>query len=399
MTNTAIAALPYTKMPLHDWAERLGLNPIHFAGGLMSGRFVEGQACAEPWARYTWQQGYHLSHNDVAIAISTAESLIEEYLGYHVAPAWRTEPHAYPRYRNRYQTYGRNTVGRTPAIQMERSKIISVSYRKQEFIATVPVIYQDLDNDGYKEIAYVALPNGKQYPATEIALFPPGLANHPSWQIRYPKRWGETGNDRYFLIDFWLMIRPEIMAKLPGETHQPPILDNQTNLLDNVDVYRVYECTDPAPINLEWESAQSCWPLDGTSRRVGGIVRDPEAGLIAPSVTWGQLTPDRFVATYYSGSVSQDYQAGYTLNPLGGHLADAVFYLATARLTRELCACAEARALAVELRTDMSLVSPQGNFLAVADAIQVAPFGTRRGEWLAYQALKLVEKHIEVAVF
>jgi hypothetical protein len=110
------------------------------------------------------------------------------------------------------------------------------------------------------------------------------------------------------------------------------------------------------------------------------------------------MSPDRAKISYYSGTVSQEYIEGLTLNPLDRHLADAVFYLATARITRDLCGCNNAHSLSTELRTDMALVSPEGNFLAVADKIQEAPFGTRRGEWLAYQEIKLSAKHIEVAV-
>ena len=80
------------------------------------------------------------------------------------------------------------------------------------------------------------------------------------------------------------------------------------------------------------------------------------------------------------------------------YMADAVFHLATARLHRDICGCTNAQALAEELRTDMALVSPQGNFLAVADKIQESPFGTRRGEWLAYQQVLRAEKHFEVSI-
>lgn len=395
---SAVAPLPYTKMPLHDWASRLGLNPVHFAGGVMSGRFSRGEVCSATWSRYTWQNGYNLSHMDVAQAIATAESLIEEYLGFHIAPTWRTEQHAYPRYRHLHRTYGRNATGRLPAVQMERSKIISVSVPKRDYIGTFPVVYTDLDNDGYAEIAYVSIPNGAQYSPREVALYPPGLAGHPSHQIRYPKRWGTSGNELYFLIDFWMMIDAEVLARLPGEFYEPPNLDTQTVLIDYVEAYHVYEATDPLPIHLEWEQGSVCASPGSSTSHATGVVRDSESGLLAPAVTQGRLTPDRFTATYFSGEMSEEYRMGYSLHPLGGHLADAVFYLATARLTRELCACAEARALAVELRTDMSLVSPQGNFLAVADAIQESPFGTRRGEWLSYQALKLIDKHVEVTV-
>jgi hypothetical protein len=389
-------------MPLSDWAARLGLNPVHFAGGVISGRFMREAACSSPWPRYTWQDGgVNLSHTDVALSIATAESLIEEYLGYHVAPRWRDEVHAYPRYKNLYRTRGVNVTGRRPAIQMERSKILSVSREAREYIGTFPVSYQDLDGDGFAEIAYVSVTGGADIDVNEIALFPVGLSDHPSWQIRYPKRWGNVAGDTYFLIDFWLMFDQEILSRMPGETYIPLDAANPANLIDHVDVYRVYQETAGA-VNLTWEEGSYCLPDGSSSLTTTGIVRDPETGMVAPTWSYGalagRLTPDLANITYYSGAQSREYIAGYTLNPLGGHLADAVFYLSAARVTRDICGCAEARALVADLRTDMSLVSPQGNFLAVADAIQVAPFGTRRGEWLAYKSLTLLDKHIEVAL-
>ena len=401
--NAGVVPLPYTKMPLFDWAARMGLNPVHFAGGVMSGRFEASQPCSSPWPRYTWQNGDSLSHTDVAIAISTAESIIEEYLGFHLAPATRQETWQYPRYLREHRTTGFDRTGRRAAIQMQRSKILSVSVEKRSYIGTFPVSYQDLDGDGYPEIAYVLVDDTADLDVNEVHLFPAGLSDHPSWQIRYPKRWGVTGDNRYFLFDFWLMVDHEVVARLPGHTWVAPNLDNAANLIDHVEAWRVWQdSADTDCVSMFWETPNYCAP--GESQTSGGtaIVRDPELALVAPVVVDPSClyygAPDRATITYYSGARAQEFLSGYTLNPLGGHLADAVFYLATARLTRDVCGCAEARALAADLRKDMSLVSPQGNFLAVADAIQTSPFGTRRGEWLAYQSLKLVDRHMEVAV-
>ena len=406
--SAGVTPLPFTKMPLFDWASRLGLNPIHFGGAVVSGRFVRDQACSTPWPRYTWQNGSSLSHMDISVALSIAESLIEEYIGYHVAPATRVETHPYPRYLRLYRTNGRDTTGRSAAIQMERGKIKSVSVEKRTLLGTFPLTYQDLDGDGYNEVAQVVVSDAAVYPATEIQLFPAGLADHPSWQIRYPKRWWQVGQDYNFLIDFWMLINPEFLARLPGEFWEAPNLDSESTRLTHVDVYRVWQdSTDTASVSLEWEPDwASCVDAGSntlTTSGAVGIVRDPEAGLVAPRWSYGSpetgRSPDRATISYHSGVISDEYRQGYSLNPLGGYLADAVFYLATARLTRDLCGCEEARAYAIDLRTDMSLVSPQGNFLAVADDIQTCPFGTRRGEWLAFKALTLMDKHIEVGVF
>lgn len=393
-----IEPLPYTRMPLSDFARRLGLNPIHFAGATLPGKFP-AVSCGSVWPRYSWQDESLLSHMDVALALHLAEEAIENYLGYHVAPGWRTEQHEYPRYKRLHRTNGVDASGRRPAIQLERGYVTGVGKRKQEFIGTRTVSYQDADGDGYNETAVVSLQS--DLPAQEIAVYPTGFGYHPSWEIRHPRHFFRSGGTWSFLFDFWLMIDPELQARLPGEYRQFIDLTQNGTLLTEVDVYRVYnDETDTSAVEFAWEPAPGQEATTGRTTSGGlAYVRNADAGLVAPYWT-GQctLSPDTVKITYLSGVASRDYQDGRTLYPLDSHMATAVFYLAVARLQRDVCACTNAHSFAADLRTDMALVSPAGNFLAVADAIQTCPFGTRRGEWLAYQQLKLAEKHYVAAI-
>lgn len=389
-----IEPLPYTKMPLSDFARRLGLNPVHFFGAVLPGYFPHGISCGSIWPRYSWQDESLLSHMDVALAISMAESLVENFLGYHVAPYWSSEQHEYPRYKRLHRTNGVDATGRRPSIQLNRGFVQKVGVRKQEFIGTRSVTYQDADGDGYGETAVVSVDT--DLPASEIAIFPTGYGYHPSWQIRWPRHHFRSGGVLTFLTDFWLMIEPELQAGLPGEYRELIDLTQPGTLLTEVDVYRVYtDDTDPSAVQFAWEPNPGQEATIGLETRGGlAYVRDADAGLVAPWWSEGhRMSPDSVRITYLSGVASRDYLDGRTLNPVDDHLANAVFYLAVARLQRDVCACTNAHALAADLRQDMALVSPAGNFLAVADAIQECPFGTRVGEWKAYQQLRLTEKH------
>jgi len=397
-----IEPLPYSKMSIFDWAKRLGLNPVHFAGGYVSGKYVDQGQCQSIWTRYPWQAYSQVSHSDVAHALVKSEELIEDFLGYNVAPAWRTDTYQYPRYQHRFRTNAIDMSDRRPAIQVNRGHVIGVGVKKHEYIGDESLVYRDADGDGYYELAELTLTTTIN--PNEIAIYPKGYGYHPSFQIRWPRYFTSTATTVTFLIDFWHLIKPDVQTRTPGSFPEAINLGDTSNLVTEVDIYHLYnDTTDTDSVTFYWEPELSAETSGEVTAQGLGVVRDTQSGLIAPiypstTVLGTRMSPDRAKISYYSGTVSQEYIEGLTLNPLDRNLADAVFYLATARITRDLCGCNNAHSLSTELRTDMALVSPEGNFLAVADKIQEAPFGTRRGEWLAYQEIKLSAKHIEVAV-
>lgn len=405
--SSYIEPLPFTKMSIFDWARRLGLNPVHFAGGHVSGKYVEHGTCQSIWTRYAWQSYSQVSHMDVAAALVKSEELIEDYLGYHVAPAIRTDTYQYPRYQHRHRMNMVDLSGRRPAVQVNRGHVSGVGILKRDLIDTQSLSYRDVDGDGFNEIAELTVTT--PYPANEIQIYPRGFAYHPSFQIRHPRaHYSSQVGTVTFIIDFWHLVKPDIQARTPGVLPESIDMGDANNLITEVDIYRVWlDSTDTDAVTFYWEPSPGFDSNGETTAQGLGFIRDTQSGLIAPSfpnpTTTGlcsdnNMSPDRVKITYMSGVVSQEYLDGMTLNPLDRHLADAVFYLATARITRDLCGCNNAHSLSAELRQDMALVSPEGNFLAVADKIQEAPFGTRRGEWLAYQEIKLAAKHIEVAM-
>lgn len=386
-------------MSIHEWARRMGLNPVHFAGGYVSGSFFSQQTCSRSWPRFAWQTHSHISHEDVARALLDAEETIEENLKIHTAPSWRTETHQYPRYRNRYRTNALDLTGRRPAIQMRRGEVLAVGSESRTLIDTVQVSYQDNDGDGLKEIAYLNLTT--DYSPQELELYPQGYGFDKSFQIRWPRYFRAMDGEISYVIDFWHMLEPSKVAYIPSDDPlaDMPDMANSANFITYVDVYRVAVDTTPN-VTFVWEPDPHNESAGQTTTTGSAIVRDGHAGLVAPTFPNGldRMSPDKVTITYRSGLVSERYMAGASLDPMDEYFADAIFHLATARLHRDICGCTNAQALADSLREDMALSSAQGNFLAVSDTIQDNPFGTRRGEWLAYKQTMRAKKHYKVTV-
>lgn len=397
--GVSVRPLPFSKMPVHEWARRIGLNPLHFSGATASGYYFTEQHCSVSWPRFSWQTNNHISHEDVAMALLDAEEAIEEYTKINISPSWRTEEHTYPRYKKVHYTNAIDRTGRRPAIQMQRAKIRQVGSPTRELVGTVEVSYQDADGDGFNEVAYANFLTS--YDVTELEFYPAGYAFHPSFQIRWPRYFSAMDGEISVVFDVWLMIKPEKLNYLPVQdmTTVVPDLTLSPNLITHIEVYRVTNDPDNA-VTFTWEPDPRNESAGLETQTGSAFIRDGEAGFIAPYFPNGltKHSPDRVSITYRSGWQSEAYTLGRTLDPMDEYLADAVFHLATARLHRDICGCTNAQALAEELRSDMALSSKQGNFLAVSDKIQDCPFGTRRGEWLAYQQVLRAEKHYEVSI-
>lgn len=398
--------LPRTRLPLLEYAKLMGIDPARFMGINMP-RPAMGSSTMYTWTQYPWQGNGGLGRSDVATALQTAERVIEDYLNINISPDWDVDEVPYPKRGN--QRRWQVASGIRPAIQVSRGMVISGGKRATSLIGQYEVEYFDLDGDGYKEAAQIVFTSDHEL--RELAFFPGGVAPHPGWEIRWPRTWRRNGTQYTVIFDLWYMLRPEIMYQYQQDVSNPiEAVDLATNFLEYVDIYRIYNDDSVGHVAFKWQgtSGGCCgevgvdWDGQPTTQPGFSYVADGDNGIVQPrwaSEPTYSVGPDTVEINYYSGYRSSEWLSGLTLNPIEPSMADAIRYLATARLDRDLHGGANVLSLSQDLRSDMASVSPQGNFLAISDVIQESRFGSRRGEVLAWRIVKDMPQHQVVGVF
>ena len=398
-------SLPRTAIAQSSYAYLMGINPINFEGCSVDGLFQEVSGCNSVWPRFSWQTSENASREDLAIQLADAERSIGEFsLGFNVTPMWVELDMPYPGI-NSGQIPMKDIHNRYRTLSLQQGKIIASGRRAVYSLGTYPVVYTDQDGDNFPERATIDL--ASEYDWREIRIYHKGTDADPRWEIRPITKIDKSTYEIH--MDSWLFVDPDKVSAFPMDRSVVVDITNGANLVVEVDVYLEYNDVNSPSCQFIWNSDNGNYTQDGYMDVVdheAGVVRPIPAEFeygttctITPVSFCYNREPDRIKVWFYAGNRSRDYLAGYTLDPLSLDIAESIRLLATARLDRELCGCSNIIALGQSLRKDMSLVSPQGNFLAVADAIQECPFGTRRGEWLAWNRLKTyTDKYVSVAV-
>lgn len=384
--------IPRPHTTLSSYADKMGINPLHFFGGHAPGLFQLSGSCSNTWHRHTWQDDDNVSHEDLAYQLINAERDMMEIFGFPVFPQWIELSMPYPNPRTgMYDKYGGYKT-----LSTQVGYVHAGGKRAVEVVSSgLAVTYSDEDGDSFEETATIDISGLDQTGWFDnygkILVVPSGYTE-------------EFSIDTYASIDStkivahtWVMIDPEIASRFPtNDLLRIDLMDN-ANLIQTVDLHRVYNDTTGACTFL-WE--------DGTTQTGSLLVVDDAAGVVRPSPasgTWCTGTaPFKVNISIYAGHQPDLFMVHYSdfeLGRLDPLIGEAIRLMATARLERDLCGCSNVVALGKDLREDMALVSPQGNFLAVADVIQECPFGTRRGEWLAWNKVKnFTDKYISVAL-
>jgi len=89
---------------------------------------------------------------------------------------------------------------------------------------------------------------------------------------------------------------------------------------------------------------------------------------------------------YRAGAFSNAYLTGDSYDPLSDDLAHAIAWMATARLERAFCQCGNTTALADHWREDLAK-NTQSASQILSMTLLDNPFGTRRGELMAWQRI------------
>lgn len=444
-TGSIVEPLPYTLLSLPRFAKLLGINPVHFQGAVGDNIFpLKNNACSDIWPQYSWQYSDAVSRYDLAYAIAGVEQDIAEVLNYHPAPRWiSNEMHRYPSmYRPQLTEYGGRqfTTGLRKTIKTRWGKFIGGGIRGTTSIGTATtgggsLVYLDNDGDGFAETARITLTTTATTDPREVKVYHTGQNADQRWEIRPLNSVTFTGSTVVIYLDSWLLIDPELQGAHPDWSvggFQAINVTTTSNYVASVDVYREYTDRTVAQSQFYWEptgesictgcavqleggdfvlletggDVTSSCPTCGMYVQDGCLmIRDVETGIVAPAPaeydidsdaqviqTWAiEREPDMVKVWYRAGDIDEYYLRGTGLDPLSNFWAQAIAYMAVARLDRPFCSCANVTSLAQKWQTDLALNARDFNF-SIDFNLLANPFGTRAGEVFAWSRVAKLGK-------
>jgi len=408
--------LPYTLLSLPRYARILGINPVHFAGATSTIVFpVTRNSCQDVWCRYSWQADDRVGHEDLAFAIQQAEHDIAHALHYWPAPVWICEEvQPYPTFHrpDLVQYSMSDSRGYDKGLHTVYGKVIAPGTRVASYVGTANVVYSDPDGDGFNERATVSVPTTFGI-ACELKVYFAGYGGAQEWEIRPALTRNLVGGVFTATFDSWLFIDPDELSAYPTTNGFSAIdITTTTHYVVTAEVW--CEFNDPTAVSaqLVWEptrlnSAFPCTACGGTgcvactlTIQDGCIhVRDAGAGIVVPAAAtydatsgaWGAVStavcrdPDYVKLWYRAGEIDNRALCDSRCEYLSDWWAQTIAMLATARLERPFCSCANATALSQKWQQDLQVSGSDGVSYNVTESDLSNPFGTRRGESLAWK--------------
>lgn len=420
---TSAERFPYTVLSLAEYAKIMGITPPHLWQAASPTIFPD--TCGGVWYAHDWQKSDRVSREQLAYALLQAEEEIAEVIGYYPGPKWTSkEMHIYPRHHRR-ELYGngRNIEGFYKSIALEYGKVIAAGQRAVELLGdSTSVAYSDEDGDGYNETATVTVTGiTSTTNACDIKVYFQDKDGLQEWEIRPARTKTLSSGTFTATFDAWLLINPDLQEVYPNTDSpiEPIALLTGGNYVGNVDVYREYTDFTAASAEFSWEpkpygsvdylgyacatcGGSGCASCASITQEACFHIVDVETGLVVPTpatydednsqwtaTTWTECRePDMVKLWYYSGALSEKYLRGTSCNPLDTFFSQAIAWLATARLERNICGCSTLTALVEDLRRDMALSEPEGGFYATTEDLLNNPFGTKKGEVMAWKRIK-----------
>jgi len=416
--------MPYATTPtllsLDRYAQIMGINPLGFAGGVSSNIFPTGPSCADVWFQYSWQNADQVSREDLARAIANAERDIANLLGYNVAPTWvESEPIRYPQHyrRDLYGAGMRNVRGQYKSVKLAWGKLIQGGKRATELQGEVaPEFSSAADPATFDETVTITLAGiDDDALECEVKVYVPGFSGDPAYEIRPARTTSLTAGTFVATFWAWQFLKPSLLEEIPNVNFTTQGIDaDAASYMTSVEVRWTYNKYADSHGALYWETEPSvitncvicagagCATCQFTTQTLCLSQRNVNLGFasIAPAAydsddeRWEAATqavcrnPDQVSVNYYAGEQSNRYLAGWTCDPLEHYLAEAVAYMATARLERPYCSCGVITALGRDMRQDLSIVGTDKTSYFTGDEVHDNPFGTRRGEVMAWKRIK-----------
>lgn len=425
----ATTAIPLirTCLSLPRYAQILGINPVHFQGAVGNAVWpMEGNACSNIWPRHSWQNSDQISHEDLARAIKEAEDEIEAFIGYPLCPTWYTnENHRYPQHHrpDAYGLLGRDVRNLRKSVKTKHAKVIAPGRRLTTLLGTATtvggsLVYSDEDGDGFYETATVSLSTAlaDTQDMCEVKAYFSGMSAAQEWEIRSAKSKSISSGTITLVFDSWLLIDPELQSAPPTTDGYSAIdISSIVNFVTEVDIYLETNDNTDTSAQFFWEPCNEqifcascggagCTECTFTTQNGCLLVRDVENGYVVPSPaaydsntgTWIRSEysvyrdPDQVKIWYYAGDMDEAFLSGDSCDPLSHFFAQPIAWIATCRLEREFCQCGNVTALAEHWRVELT---HQGESSHLFDFnLLDAPFGTKRGELMAFKRLSMLGK-------
>lgn len=425
-----------TLLALEDFRRVLGWHPHHFWGLSDNVKTPVNTSCDDVLKQYAWQDTDAAGRADIAEAIESAERILRDYLGYDIAPRYREETVAWPRYydksRERHAPW--DAEGRWIATRLPNGGYVqAVGVESLTLVGTVTVaapaalVFSDRDGDGLYD-TFTATMATTQTDPDKLALYfasgdrLDGESAGERWRIR-PVSVSLSAGTATIRGRLWLLVRPVKYEGIGNAALDPTDLTATGPYAQSLEVY--VRTTDPDGETRETSQAVVIWettPCHGwwcccdgcanavtdptTSPRdpaaiayaiaragvrdsklgnlgVGEALRDAATGVWS-SRAWGVCRePDRVTLRVLAGYPLEDGNVARQFQTLTARMA-------MAELGRPVVACQQANRELHVWQTDLARSAGNNDevfgFISREDLNN--PFGTRRGHVFAWKQVK-----------
>lgn len=424
MVYSRTLPLPYTLLSLARYAKILGITPPHFfmahAPNSVPSPVWPVSTCGGVWPRHSWQNYDQISLEDLAMAIQDAERELAKATNYWPAPMWISEEqHPFPRdfYRTSlYQIY--DVRGFNKGLNTSYGRVVECGTRAVTLLGTPTtagggIVYTDNDADGFYETATVTLAGiTATTDVCKVKLYVAGMGGAMEWEIRPERTKTLVAGALTARFDSWLFINPDLQAEYPTDEGFSAVdISTTANFVTSVDVYYEYTDTTDTSAQFLWEpitvggfcnccSGTGCSACTLTTQNGCSHIRDAKTGILVPTPSsydavngWTASgydvcrAPDQVKFWYYAGDRSDEFLSGRSCDPLSDFWARLIATLATARLVRPPCGCPGVKARFEFLQEDLTLSEGSKSYFSGPDVLG-SPFGTRRGEVMAWRRIK-----------
>lgn len=407
-------------LPLETFRSIMSFHPYHFWGLADQDLLRVTSNCNPLVYEHAYQVADAVGRQEIREAIEVAEARLREYLGYGVAPAYRTATLAEPEPGAAgfaYRAPGIGADGRWLGVQLPEGEVRALGVESLTLIATANVTQSDQDGDGINDTFTVSTPTTVT-DTSQIAVYfsaterYDGSGASERWRI-LPVTVAISGGTVTVTGRLWQIVDP---VRYEGFNLGNNGLDPATaaNFAATLDLYQRTTSTsgtttDTAQAVVIWgtDPGRACCatgdpyagsPYDPAALATAvarGSVRDSRRGWVyAAEATYDSATgiwsayntalcrfPDRILIRYLAGlPLDADGQMQAAWRPV-------VARLAAAELARPVCGCETANRELYRWQVDLARTGGNNDeqFGAVSATDLDNPFGTRRGHIYAWR--------------